>query len=187
MRWTRLFDDLEARILREEIAERSAEVAEHTRSVRGQVGLTDRLVAGRDQTISLRLNGGSAVDGRMIDVGADWVLLATSSAGGDLERNVLVATSSVLSVKGLTVKVDAREGAASRRFDIRRALREISRDRSTVQVIDIAGHPATGTIDRVGRDHFDIADHASDVARRATAVRAEFSIPFAALAMVRQL
>ncbi|MBW8173655.1 hypothetical protein K0651_11420 [Ornithinimicrobium sp. Arc0846-15] len=187
MRWTRLFDDLEARIPREEIAERSTEVAEHIRSVRGQVALVDRLVAGRDQAISLRLNGGTAVDGRMIDLGADWILLATSTAAGDRERNVLVSTSSVLSLKGLSVRVDAHAGAASRRFDIRRALREISRDRSTVQVIDIAGHPTTGTIDRVGQDHFDVADHASDVARRASAVRGEFSIPFAALAMVRHL
>jgi hypothetical protein len=43
----------------------------------------------------------------------------------------------------------------------------------------------TGTIDRVGRDFLDLAEHAVDDARRAESVRSVRTVPFGAVVAVR--
>jgi hypothetical protein len=50
----------------------------------------------------------------------------------------------------------------------------------------VDGGGLTGTVDRVGIDHFDFAEHDPDVPRRAAEIRGIRFIPFAAVALVRR-
>jgi hypothetical protein len=56
-----------------------------------------------------------------------------------------------------------------------------------LRLTDVGGGQQSGTIDRVGRDYVDLADHAADLPRRAEAVRSWHSVPLWALATVRQI
>ena len=64
------------------------------------------------------------------------------------------------------------------------ALRALSRDRATVQVSVQGGGPLLGTIDAVGADHLDLAEHLDGLPRRRENVRAVATVPFAALVAV---
>lgn len=179
-RWDRLFDDLEAQLTAEESRERRAEVADRTRRERALVDLPARLLANVGTTVVLRLPGG-AHQGQLREVGADWVLL--EGVGG---RQVLAPVRSIRSISGL------RPGASqptvvSRGLTLGAALRAVSRDRVVVEVVDVDGVARTGTIDAVGSDHLELAEHPPDELRRATNVRAVHLVPFEALGVVARL
>ncbi len=63
----------------------------------------------------------------------------------------------------------------------------MSRDRSTVELVDVDGCPTTGTVDVVGHDHLDLAEHAADAVRRNANVVAHHVVPFTAIAFVRRV
>ncbi|MGB5936602.1 MAG: hypothetical protein WBG76_12130, partial [Ornithinimicrobium sp.] len=69
MRWTRLFDDLEAQLLRLEQAEREAEIAEVTRSERGRVSLIEALAADLGLTLRIEAMGVGRIEGELSEVG----------------------------------------------------------------------------------------------------------------------
>jgi hypothetical protein len=73
------------------------------------------------------------------------------------------------------------------RLDLRRALRGLARDRSVVQVVLDDGAVYVGTVDGVGADHVELAEHAADQPRRAAAVRGVRAIALPAVAVVRTL
>ena len=77
--------------------------------------------------------------------------------------------------------------ALARRFGLGAALRAVSRDRATVALTDVDARVIVGTIDVVGADHLEIAEHASDEVRRASNVVARHLVPFAAIESVRRL
>jgi hypothetical protein len=187
MRWESLFEDLEAQLAGLEQRERAAEAAEHTRAERGQVSLTDRLVAAVGTDLRVRVGGVGWLATTVLDVGTDWVLLDTGGSLGSRGREALVPVAALTAVEGLTVRADARTDVESRRFGLRHALRSISRDRAVVRVHDRDGDHVTGTLDRVLADHLDLTRHADDEARRAAAVRGVVSLPYPALALVRRL
>jgi hypothetical protein len=194
MRWQALFDDLEAQLEAAEAAELAGEVAERTRIEHGRVRLGDRLAAAAGSPVGLAVPGHGVVRGRLQDAGADWVLLddgdagaggrAAGRAGG---REVLVPQAALLSVSGLprTAAAPDAAGAVGRRLDLRWALRGLARSRAGVVVGLVDGSSLSGTLDRVGADHVDLAEHPAGEARRATAVRGVRLVPLAALAVVR--
>jgi hypothetical protein len=187
MRWTLLFDDLEAQLDGQERAELLLEVAEHVRAERGQVSLPDRLVVCAGAEVSLRVRGVGSVRGTVAEVGSGWLVLRTSPEGADRRRDLLVPLTAVLMATGLPTRSDSRDTVAQRRLDLRHALRALSRDRAVVRLTDVEGGQVTGTIDRVGLDHLDLADHPDDVPRRDLAVRSTHAVPFAAVAAIRQI
>jgi hypothetical protein len=102
---------------------------------------------------------------------------------------VLVALSTVRTVAGLgrATAPAADAGQVRARLDLRRALRGLARDRSVVQVVLDDGAVYVGTVDGVGADHVELAEHAADQPRRAAAVRGVRAIALPAVAVVRTL
>ncbi len=116
-------------------------------------------------------------------MGADWILVAPAGGG-----EILIALTAVTAIDGLRAATGAPLSAVASRFDLRLALRGIARDRSPV-VIGVsgaaegtgAGADLSGTIDRVGADFVEVAQHAVWEPRRAEAVRSVLLIPLAAV------
>ncbi|MFN8097406.1 MAG: hypothetical protein U0Q21_03850 [Dermatophilaceae bacterium] len=177
-RWTRLFADLELAFEAQERRVRDSEVADRTRRDRATIPLAARLGAQRGARIEMRLLGALRVEGRLVDMGTDWIAVAAGAA-----RAFVIPTAAVVSVGGLSRRTELASPA--RRFGLGYALREISRDRMPVTVTDVLGTAYEGTIDVVGKDHLDLAEHPVDEARRTPNVRAIRTIPFAGLACVQ--
>ena len=182
MRWDRLFDDLEAQAEAYEAAEFDAEVGERARYEIGQLRLVDRLRGALGQPVELRTVGGCLLRGRLDGVGADWLLLVEQP-----DRAALVPCDAVASVAGLGAlsAPPGSEGRVGARLDLRHALRGITRDRSQVQVLLTDGSTVVGTLDRVGVDFAELAEHERGEPRRPGAVHRVRTIPLRALAVVR--
>lgn len=178
MRWEGLFDDLEGQWLAEERRERDAEVADRTRAERAKVLLVERYAATRGASLTLTVSTGEVLVGRLVDLGSDWLLLQ-DTAGHDL----LVAGGSIVAVTGLSER--SEPDTTARRFGMGYALRGLSRDRATVIVADVSGARVSGTIDGVGRDWCDVAEHPVDEPRRPGQVRARRTVPVQALVWLR--
>ncbi len=179
IRWERLFDDLEARLVADEALDLAAEIADRTRHERAQVGLAERLSAMRHgPPVVVEVAGLGRTVGSVLDVGADWVLLEPTP-----QRVVLAPFSALRSLSGLSGKAGTVSRVA-RGFTCAAALRAISRDRAPVTVVDVGGARFTGTIDAVGQGIMDIAEHALDLPRRPENVRESRVVPLSALGAV---
>lgn len=183
MRWTSLFADLEAQFEAAEAADLAAEVRDRTRREAGLVRTVDRLRASRGAPVTVTVPGAGPVSGVLLDAGEDWLLLEQPAA-----REVLVPLAAVLSVTGLGRRTAAAQalGEVARRLDLRYALRGLARGRTAVQLLLVDGSVVTGTLDRVGADYVDLAEHVAGELRRASAVQGVRLVPLAALALVRQ-
>lgn len=177
MRWERLFDDLEAQLGAEERRERDSEVADRTRRERAGVELGARLAAAVGTALQVRLVTGDRVLGELADLGEDWLLLRLETG-----RDAVVPVAAVTGVVGLPVRASAARTA--RRFALGYALLGLSRDRASVAVTDVSGQVVTGTIDVVGADSLDLAEHALGESRRPENVRGRQTIPFRAVVLV---
>lgn len=158
VRWSNLFDDLEAQLAAAGRAELEGEIAEHTRAERGSVSLLDRISADLGSPVRLELTGAGTIEGELAEVGTDWLAVRTG-AGARVGQGptdlALVPLAALLAVRGLTGRADpGRRGP--RRLGLRNALRAISRDRVGVRVTDVAGGRRIGRIERVGLDHLDL-------------------------------
>ena len=181
MRWDRLFEDLEAQLVGDDARERDAEVADRTRRERALLEVHTRLLANVEaQGLGLRL-AGRVITGRLVDVGPDWALVETGP-----HRPVLVALAAVRGVTGLGPGARA-PSVVAKRFGLGAALRAVSRDRAVVELADLDGHASTGTIDVVGADHLELAEHAPDEARRTANVTGRLLLPFWSLGSVRRI
>ncbi|MGY1746397.1 hypothetical protein [Blastococcus sp. SYSU D00695] len=183
MRWQRLFADLQAEWEAAQVAAERAEDASRARLETGAVHLAQRLGGAVGREVALRCRGAGEVRGRLMEVGWGWLLL-TDVAG----REVLVAEPAVRAVAGLDRSTAvAPGGAVAARLDLRWALRGVARDRSPVQVFLDDAAVLTGTVDRVGADFVELAEHAADQPRRGAAVQAVRAIALDAVAAVRRL
>lgn len=181
MRWQGLFDDLEGQFEAAEAAELATEIGERTRREAARLRLVDRLRAAEGAALAVTLPGAGVVRGRLLDTGSDWLLLEEGGA-----REVLVPLAAVLGVTGTGPRSAAPdEGPVAKRLDLRWALRGLARSRAGVALGLVDGTQVTGTLDRVGADHLDLAEHGLGEARRAGAVRQVRLVPLSALALVR--
>jgi hypothetical protein len=183
MRWEELFDDIEAQYEAAQAAELASEVADRARRELGTVRLVDRLRPAVGHPVVVRIAGGGPTEGTLAAVGPDWLLLAES-----VGREVLVAGPAVLSIAGLRAQSAAPngEGRVASRLTFAFALRGLVRDRWPVVMTYIDGSTTAGTLDRVGFDFVEIAEHAPGEPRRRNAVRAVRTVPLAAVALVRR-
>ena len=182
MRWEQLFTDLEAQFAEQEAADERLEEPSRARAEHGRVRLVDRLRGALGGPVSLRCPGVGELAGRLVDVGVDWLLLVDAG-----EREVLVATRAVAAVAGLTAATApaGEESAVDRHLDLRRALRGLARDRAAVQVLLGDGGVLAGTIDRVGGDFLELAEHPLDQPRRRGAVTGVRAVALPAVVAVR--
>lgn len=181
VRWDDLFADLEAQAEALATAERDAEVDELVRLETSRLCLLDRLRPAVGGAIKLRCLGGLVLSGTLSRVGADWLLL-DEGAG----REAIVATAALTSVTGQ----GRLSGMANSRLDaklgIGHALRGVARDRSVLRACLTDASVIDGTVDRVGLDFVEIAEHAAGEPRRRAEVRQVLLVPISSLAVLRR-
>ncbi len=186
MRWDHLFDDLAGQLEHELESEQADLQAEEERLRLGRLPLRDRLVALRGvgdaaaARIRCQLRSGEVVRLRLVTVGRDWMAgdLEGSSRGEQVIIPFAAVDALLLSphhaLASLGPVVERSELAA--RLGVGYLLRDLCRRRATVTVRTSTGE-ATGTIDRVGRDHLDLAEHDRDVVRRVSEIHQVRVIP----------
>jgi small nuclear ribonucleoprotein (snRNP)-like protein len=180
VRWERLFDDLEAQLDAASAAELAGEVSERTRYERGQLTLADRLLAWVGQPVRLQLLGGTTVAGRLEQAAQEWVVVEHGPSV------MLVPLAALVDIVGLGAAASTGDRqSVPRRMGLTAALRAVARDRSPVHVELIDGRAVAGTVDAVGADHLDLAEHPPDEPRRPAAVRRVHTVPLTAIAAVR--
>ena len=182
-RWEALFADLETQAAALDTAERAVEVEERTRIEVGRIRLLDRMRPAVGTAVRLRCTGYGGVTGRLVRVGPDWLLVLEE--GG---QEAVVATAAVLcaSGPGRLSAVPESESIVESRLGLRHVLRGIARDRSAVRISLLDGTTIDGTIDRLGADFVEIAQHPPGELRRREEVRELALVPVSALAVVRR-
>lgn len=182
MRWAELFDDLEAQYDTARRVEVASEISDRARREVALLRFVDRLRPALGRHVTVGINGAAAVQGALESVGPDWLLLRDRAA------EILIARDAVLNVTGLVAHSNSglTEGVVESRLTLTFALRAIARDRSAVTLSYVDGSSMTGTLDRVGKDFFEFAEHPPGEPRRRDAVRAMRTVPLSAFAMLRR-
>jgi len=180
VRWERMFADLEAQYDAADAGVLAEEIADRSRREVALVTLADRLRAASGP-VSVGVPGHPPIAGSVAGIGAGWVLLADGAG------EVLLVLPSVLWVRGLSIQAESERSTLAARLDLGYVLRGIARDRAPVAAMLVDGSVIRGTIDRIGRDFLDLAEHSPDVPRRADAVHAARTITFASLAAIRRM
>ena len=180
VRWDSLFADLEAQLAA--AAESPGALDGLVRAEVARTELADRLRAHLGAPVGLRLLDGQWLRGLLLEAAPQWALLSDGEGGAG--RQVLVPLTALERVSGLSRAVAAPAGVVERRLGLGPALRALARDRLGVSLLLVSGG-VTGTIDRVGADHVDLAVHPAGEARRPELVSEVVAVPFAALLAVR--
>ncbi len=199
MRWRDLFDDLEGQLEHELGAEDSGLQAEEERLRIGRLALRERLIALTRDGACLRLwlPGGEQLAVSGVTVGRDWLSGEIVTEGGR-KSSAIVPLDAICGVVLAAGEVDASlaggDATASwngeapvplaARLGLAFVLRDLARRRSFVE-LRLTGLALGGTIDRVGRDHLDLAMHEPGTPRRSREVSQFRLVPFAQLSYVR--
>lgn len=182
MRWDRLFDDLEAQLAHADAEEFAAEVSDRTRREVATVALLDRFRSAIGTRIELAVEGAGAVSGVVRRVGPGWLLVEPTA-----HPALVVTGHAVLAVRGLPLAASdpATLSAIDSRLDFAHVMRAVARDRAEVTLRLRDESSAVGTVDRVGADFLDLAEHAVGEPRRAATVRGLRTVTFGAISLVR--
>ena len=182
MRWQRLFDDLEARLDGERGEDLDAEVADRIRGELAATSLADRLRGAAGHLIAVEAAGVGRLDGTLRRVGSGWFVL--EDAHGSPTVVLLTALVGVHDLPLASLST-ASAGLATAQAGLGQVLRVLARDRTALSVVTVDGARISGTIDRVGADYFDLAEHPIDEPRRARAVRLTRTVASARVAVLR--
>jgi len=197
MRWDNLFDDLESQLEQELDAEQVDLLAEEERLRLSRLALRDRLAAmtrsgeGAHEQVRLALRDGSVVTIAVGTLGRDWMVGELIGARRGSCVVPLTAIAGVLPTAGQLARSVAAESAVepaaslSARLGLGFVLRDLCRRRAAVELSTASAERVHGTIDRVGRDHLDLAEHEPGMPRRAAAVDRIRILPLAELLLVR--
>jgi hypothetical protein len=199
MRWDKLFEDLESQLEQELTSEELDLEAEEERLRLSRLSVRDRIAALSDRParpasdpFGVTLNSGLRLTLRMVTCGRDWfsadviddsarhaqcIVPIASLAGVSLTRAQVEATL-------VAPASDAAPTPLSARLSLAFVLRDLCRRRRAVDLVLTAGE-LHGTLDRVGRDHVDVALHEPGQTRRESEVRELRVVPFAALQLIR--
>ncbi|GAA3205797.1 hypothetical protein [Microbacterium terregens] len=191
MRWDRFFDDLEGQLASEWEAERAALDTEAERLRLSRVLLRERLSAlmdrGRETPApSFEVADGTVLAAEVTGVGADWAALEGGRSGALIVPFGSIAAIGMPHADVLrTARPAAGPGTLADRMTLGFVLRDLVRRRVAVSVHLVHGRVLSGTIDRAGADHFDLALHEPGTPRRAADVTGHRLVPFCALAWIR--
>lgn len=205
MRWDRLFDDLESQLDHEQQEEERALAVESERLRIGRLGLRDRLSAmaapgGEGGAVRIELVGGSILQVRPAAFGRDWMSGHVGAPGttggaagpGESARGTqcVVPMTAIAAVLPGRHQLEAslspppESGARlAERIGLAFVLRDLGRRRLGVEVTTLDGRHH-GTIDRVARDHLDLALHEPGAPRRECDVHGYRIVPFERLVLV---
>lgn len=181
-RWDLLFADLETQL--DSVAEDAlhAEVAERTRRELAATSLDGRLRAASGRVVELSIAGVGAMIGEARRTGPGWLLL---DVPGGLPA--VIATRLITAARDLPLA--ARElpdsEAVGHEVGLSHVLRVLARDRTSTAVVMSDGSRFTGTIDRVGVDYLDLAEHSLDEPRRSSEVRGIRTLALSGVALLR--
>lgn len=183
MRWDALFADLETQMAASERLDLDAEVTERTRAEAAAVELADRLRGSLGLLIVVQLASGSTVEGTLSHAGSQALVL------DEPLHQVLVPYAAAVRYRGLSRLAVPEPSRVRQRLGLASALRGLARDRAALAVLLTGGSAGEtvlhGVIDRVGRDHLDLAVTGDGEDRRTANVRQVATIPFGALAGIR--
>ena len=197
MRWDNLFDDLESQLEQELGAEEGDLLAEEERLRLGRLTLRDRVVAmsrpgeGAPEHLKLAMRDGTIVTVTVGSVGRDWIVGELIGARRGSCVVPLTAVAGLLPTPEQLARSVVAEPAVepavslSARLGLAFVLRDLCRRRAAVELSTASAERLHGTIDRVGRDHLDLAEHEAGVPRRAAAVGRIRILPLAELVLVR--
>lgn len=191
MRWESFFDDLESQLAAEWEAERAVLDTEAERLRLSRVALRERLTMlvdrGHDTGVpSFEVLDGTVLSGEVTGVGADWAALDGGRSGWMIVPFAAIATIGMPHADVLrTARPAPARSALAERMSLGFIVRDLVRRRVPVAVHLTRGRTLTGTIDRAGADHLDLALHDPGTPRRANEVAGHRIVPFAALAWVR--
>jgi hypothetical protein len=176
----RVFDELEAEL--EAGLRREAE-QEALAAVRAEVGATVlwEQLARRIGSETTVFAGARAFRGGVVASHPEFLVLRAADGIEHLIRYG-PAVSVALSAEPPTLR--PAPPAATRRYQFALALRELARRREPVRVELVDGARCDGTIEAVGSDYLEVAEHDLGEARRRAAVRARRFVGFAAVVAV---
>jgi hypothetical protein len=199
MRWNNLFDDLEGQLEHELSAEEVDLQAEEERLRLGRLSLRDRILCLSNPTggsapkpIRVLLANGDRIDVRPAAFGRDWFsadLVDESARRAQCIVPLAGIVGLVLSKPQVSASLrseqsnDAARGL-SHRLGLPFVLRDLCRRRKSLELTTTTAS-LFGTIDRVGRDHFDLAVHEPGAARRESAVQSYRVVVTSDLLLVR--
>lgn len=190
MRWDRFFEDLEDQLSSEWEAERAALDTEAERLRLSRVTLHERLRALAGGVVGLELHDDTARSARIAAVGADWVAAEPAESREGVLVVPLTALRSVAAAHAELLR-SARplpsgdRGGLTERMAFGFVLRDAARRRRPVVVQLLGGRALSGTVDRAGADHLDLALHEAGTPRRGAEVTGYRLLPFTAIAAVR--
>lgn len=202
MRWQRLFQDLEDQLERETDAELEDIARDEERLRIARLSLAQRLRSLASQNNSARSDGRTPrslslrigdkdVECSITRVGRDWMLIEIASPS-ILAGSALVPLAAINSIRLTGVASDPRtlgllEGEApttlSNDIGLAFVLRDLARRRRHVRVVSNSSE-MVGLIDRVGRDHIDVAMHGAGIARAVSQAVTVCIVPQANIQMV---
>lgn len=196
MRWDHLFDDLESQLEHELGAEQVDLLAEEERLRLGRLALRDRFRAMMPRTgptapLRVMLTDGTRLALTVGAVGRDWI-------AGELDdgssRSCVVPISAIaacfpdavqaIASTGTSGTGESAVGSLASRLGLPFVLRDLCRRRAALHISTPNEH-LHGTIDRVARDHVDLAEHDPGVPRRDSAVRSIRMLPMSEVLLVR--
>jgi hypothetical protein len=195
VRWDELFDDLEGQLEHELNAESGDLRAEEERLRLGRLSVRSRLVSlaggsGTDFGAVLRLvlQSGDTILIRARTFGRDWVAAdLLGGAGGQCVLPLDAIAAVILATGDIEHSLDSESESASRvveRIGLPFVLRDLCRRRKSVELNTTTGI-LTGTIDRVGRDHIDVAVHAPGTLRRSREIEQYRIVPLQQIRLIK--
>ena len=195
MRWDLLFDDLESQLDREQRDEERALAIEDERLRLGRLTLRDRLTAvscatdDGDAIVRVELHGGVVMGLRPLAFGRDW-MSAESRAADRRSRQCVVPLAAIAAVLPSRSQLDPSlepvpESSArlAERIGLSFVLRDLCRRRAPVRLTTVDGM-VHGTLDRVARDHVDLALHEPGSLRREREIQGYRIVPLARVLLI---